>query len=197
MALVAVIFAGAVALTWQKSESNRAAAEEQARIAESRRLAAESSSALSKYPQRSLLLAIEAVKAQQPLRGVRGAAAEQSLREALGVIGGGFAVRAAAPLTTLAISPDSRWLVTASWYKSAVQLWDLSAEEPASNSVWLQGLGRPATAVAISADSRWLVTASEDHTAHLWDLKATEPGCSRGGAAGPRWIGHCGGHQRG
>jgi eukaryotic-like serine/threonine-protein kinase len=43
LALVAVIFAGAVALVWQKSESNRAAAEEQARIAETRRLAAQTS----------------------------------------------------------------------------------------------------------------------------------------------------------
>ena len=66
----------------------RDAAEEQARIAESRRLAAESSSALTKYPQRSLLLAVEAVKAEQPLHGVRVAADEQSLREALGFIGG-------------------------------------------------------------------------------------------------------------
>ena len=68
--------------------AQRGVAEEQARIAESRRLAAESSSALTKYPQRSLLLAVEAVKAGQPLHGVRVAAAEQSLREALGFIGG-------------------------------------------------------------------------------------------------------------
>jgi hypothetical protein len=66
----------------------RNAAEQQARIAESRRLAAESSSALTKYPQRSLLLAVEAVKVVQPLHGVRVAAGEQSLREALGFVGG-------------------------------------------------------------------------------------------------------------
>ena len=64
------------------------AAEEQARIAESRRLAAESTAVLIKYPQRSLLLAVEAVKVEQPLHGVRVAADEQSLREALGFIGG-------------------------------------------------------------------------------------------------------------
>ena len=38
---------------------------------------------LTKYPQRSLLLAVEAVKAGQSLHGDRVAAAEQSLREAL------------------------------------------------------------------------------------------------------------------
>src|SRR4029077_10518518 len=40
-----------------KAEEQTRIAEEQACIAESRRLAAESSSALTKYPQRSLLLA--------------------------------------------------------------------------------------------------------------------------------------------
>jgi hypothetical protein len=66
-----------------KAEEQTRIAEEQARVAESRRLAAESSSALAKYPQRSLLLAVEAVKVEQPLHGVRVAAAEQSLREAV------------------------------------------------------------------------------------------------------------------
>jgi hypothetical protein len=105
LALVAVIFAGAVALVWQKSESNRAAAEEQALIAESRRLAAESSSALSKYPERSLLLAVEAVKVEAPLHGVRAARAEQSLLDALAVVGGRPVARAGGPITDVAISP--------------------------------------------------------------------------------------------
>ena len=65
----------------EKERIARDAAEEQARIAESRRLAAESSSALNKYPQRSVLLAVEAIKVEQPLHGVRVAADEQSLRE--------------------------------------------------------------------------------------------------------------------
>ena len=75
------------------SEKQTRRAEEQARIAESRRLATESSSALTNYPQRSLLLAVEAVKVEQPLHGVRVAADEQSLREALGVIGGRLVAR--------------------------------------------------------------------------------------------------------
>jgi hypothetical protein len=71
-----------------KERISRNAAEEQARIAESRRLAAESSSALVAYPQRSLLLATESVKIEQSLHGMRLAAAEQSLRKALAIIGG-------------------------------------------------------------------------------------------------------------
>jgi hypothetical protein len=70
----------------QQADEQRQRAEEQARTAESRRLAAESVAALTKYPQRSLLLAVEAAKVGQTLHGERVAAAEQSLREALGFI---------------------------------------------------------------------------------------------------------------
>ena len=149
-------------------------AEEQARIAESRRLAAESSSALTKYPQRSLLLAVEAVKVEQPLHGVRVAADEQSLREALGFIGGRLVARANGPITTVAISPDNRWLVTGSGDKTA-RLWDLSAKDPAANPVVLRGHEGAVYAVAISPDNRWLVTGSDDKTARLWDLSAKDP----------------------
>jgi WD40 repeat protein len=54
----------------------------------------------------------------------------------------------------VAISPDSRWLVTGSWDKTA-RLWDLRAKDPAANSVVLPGHDEVVIAVAISADSRW------------------------------------------
>ena len=103
--LVVALLAGIA--WWQRERGSktkmqkgrRQDAEEQARIAESRRLAAESTSALTKYPQRSLLLAVEAVKVEQPLHGVRVAADEQSLREALGFIGGRLVARADGPIT--------------------------------------------------------------------------------------------------
>jgi hypothetical protein len=63
-------------------------AEEQTRIAESRRLAAEASSALTNYPQRSLSLVVEAVKLGQSLHSGARVAAEQLLREALASVGG-------------------------------------------------------------------------------------------------------------
>src|SRR5271165_6319507 len=143
-ALAVILLATSIVMWLGAKEQARIAndlrhlAEEQAQIAESRRLAAESTSVLTKYPQRSLLLAIEAIKIEQPLHGVRVAADEQSLREALGVIGGRLVARADGPITRVAISSDDRWLVTGSEDKTA-RLWDLSAKDPAANPVVLRG----------------------------------------------------------
>jgi hypothetical protein len=169
-AAIALILLAVSVLMWR-------AAREQARIAESRRLAAESASVLTKYHQRSLLLAVEAVKAEQPLHGVRVAVDEQSLREALGSIGGRLVARADGPITTVAISPENHWLVTVSNDKT-VRLWDLSAKDPAVNPVVLRGHAGRVNAVAISPDNQWLVTGSEDKTARLWVLSAKDPGAN-------------------
>jgi WD40 repeat protein len=156
------------------AERRRQDAEEQARIAESRRLATESASALIQYPQRSLLLAVEAVKVGQSLHGVRVAAAEQSLREALSSVGGRPVARADGPITTVAVSPDSHWLVTSSQDGTA-RLWDLSAKDLATNPVILRGHQGRVTTVAISPDNHWVVTGSTDSIVRLWDLRAKDP----------------------
>jgi WD40 repeat protein len=74
----------------------------------------------------------------------------------------------------VAISPDSRWLVTGSDDK-AVRLWDLRVKDPAANPVVLRGHDGPVRAVAVSPDNRWLVTGSADKTARLSDLRAKDP----------------------
>jgi TIR domain/WD domain, G-beta repeat len=147
-------------------------AEEQARIAESRRLAAESA-VLAKYPQRSLLLAVEAAKVGETVHGKRVAAAEQSLREALAHVGGRLLGATAGVIAAVAVSPDNRWVVTGSWDNTA-RLWDLSAKDPAANSIVLRGHDGPVVAVAISADNRCLVTGSFDGTARLWLLQIND-----------------------
>jgi len=194
---VALSFLVVSVFLWRKSESASAKAQEQAqraeeqtRIAESRRLAAESSSALTKYPQRGLLLAVEAVKLEQSLHGVRVAADEQSLREALDFIGGRLAGRADGPITAVAISADNHWLITASRDNTA-RLWNLSAKDPAGNPVVLCGHEGPIRAVAISADNRRLITGSEDKTVRLWDLSARDPAANPvvlRGHDGPVWA---------
>ncbi|MBV8282684.1 MAG: TIR domain-containing protein, partial [Candidatus Eremiobacteraeota bacterium] len=169
--LFATLFAG---WRWWAELQAQNAAEEQARIAKVRRLAAESSSALRVHPQQSLLLAVEAVQAGQSLHGVRLAVDEQSLREALSSMGGRLVAKGDGPITTVVISPDNHWLITGSSDNTA-RLWDLSSKDPAANSVVLRGHEDWVNAVAISRDNRWLVTGSNDKTARLWDLSAKNP----------------------
>jgi formylglycine-generating enzyme required for sulfatase activity len=73
----------------------------------------------------------------------------------------------------VAISPDSRWLVTGSEDKTA-RLWDLTAKDPAAAPIVLRGHEAAISCVAISPDSRWLVTGSGDMTARLWQLRLNE-----------------------
>ena len=148
----------------------RTAAEEQARIAESRRLTTESASAFPKHPQLSLLLAVEAVKIGQSLPEVQ-ETVRQSLTEALEfvrgrpLIGGRPLVVSHTDISAMAISPDNHWLATGSSDNTA-RLWDLTAKDPAANPVVLRGHRGPIYAVAISPDDHWLATGSLDNTAH-------------------------------
>ena len=91
----------------------------------------------------------------------------QALIEALSHIGGVPLLGHQGPIRTLAISADSRWLVTGSADKTA-RLWDLTAENPSANPRVLSGHQGMISSVAISADSRWLVTGSADKTARVW-----------------------------
>jgi WD40 repeat protein len=79
-------------------------------------------------------------------------------------------------VASVAFSPDSRWLVTASWDKKAL-IWDLAAEHPEESFVKLDHK-TALYSVAISPDGRWVVTGAEDGTARMWDLTAENPAAS-------------------
>jgi WD40 repeat protein len=70
----------------------------------------------------------------------------------------------------VAISPDNRWVVTGSEDKTA-RLWDLSAKDPAANSIILRGHEGGINKVVISPDNHWLVTGGNDNTVRLWLLQ--------------------------
>jgi WD40 repeat protein len=172
-AISAAVAAAAAVILLATSVFMWTGAQEQARIAEIRRLAAESSSALAKSPQRSLLLAVEALQAGQVLHGVR-VAAEQSLREALAFIGGRSLVTGQPKTSAVRTSPSNHWLVTGS-DDGTVRLWDLNTTDPAASPVILSGHQSEVTAVGFSPDNHWLVTGSSDNTARLWNLRAEDP----------------------
>ena len=71
----------------------------------------------------------------------------------------------------LAVSPDKRWLASASW-DGSIGLWplDASAESPTGRSVFLNGHTAGVNALAFSADGEKLYSASVDGTIRLWNL---------------------------
>jgi len=158
----------------QEEAAARAEAEKQARRALAGQLAAQSQAALDRYPQRSLLLAVEALSVTMRAGEPRTPAAEQVLREALARAGGRGLGGHEGPIRAVAISPDGHWLVTGS-YDGAARLWDLRASDPAAAPVVLRGHEWGIVAVAISRDGHWLVTGGVDATARLWDLRASDP----------------------
>lgn len=68
-------------------------------------------------------------------------------------------------VTTLAISPDSRQIFSASRQGGTTRLWDLADVQPAASPYHLGD----ASAVALSADGRWLIAAIDGRIVR-WDL---------------------------
>src|SRR5262249_25089791 len=80
-----------------------------------------------------------------------------------------------ASIHSLAISADSRWLVTGSGDRTA-RLWDLTANDPVATVRVLRGHEGYVDSVAIDRDHRWLATASiRDPIPRLWDLTSENP----------------------
>lgn len=85
----------------------------------------------------------------------------------------------AAPVYTLAVSSDGRWLAAGTWDRpGVVRLWDMRwfkadsrpAGEPAAFT--LTGFINRVYALTFSPDGRWLAAGSADFTLRQWDLTA-------------------------
>lgn len=79
--------------------------------------------------------------------------------------------------TTMTLSSDARWLVTAGYGTGTDPLlWDLHSRESPVKPSLLHGHEKEVTACQISADNHWIATASDDSTVRLWDLTGANPG---------------------
>jgi WD40 repeat protein len=159
-------------------------ANDQTRIAQARLFALQASESLQRYPQAALLLASQAVQHTRAQGEPILPAAEQVLRNVLSEVRGRGLSGHRQAITRMEISPDGRWLATAS-RDATLRLWDLKATDPASKSVvvpvrgeikdlafdprgrWLAALPGVAPPVGVQAEAGRA-------TVLLWDLRATD-----------------------
>jgi WD40 repeat protein len=137
-------------------------------------VALQAESSLESFPQRSLLLAAQALRITEDHQEPTVPAAKEALYHVLvstgGVVFGGYDL----PVVAADLSPDNRWLVAVPEHGGSARLWDLAGE--ARNVFELRGA---AGSIAFSGDSRWLVTAGpEQEPARLWDLTSPDPGAT-------------------
>ncbi len=169
----------AVAQAAQQREAElRITAERQARVANALRLAAQSEAELEKFPQRSLLLATEAIQVTTRAGEPPTPRAEQALRGALGTMSGESLGGNTAPIRQMVLSGDGRFAATCD-DQDAVRLWDLNHHNPSATCkvIFAPPEGQrffPTPSLVTSPDGRWLAAGGPVSLLSLWNLTAEE-----------------------
>ena len=201
MAMAGAVLLGAVVvlsgLSYYAFQQRNAARREAraARAALSAQIATHSQLSRQAFPQKSMLLAVEALNITDRFTEPPVAAAEEALRQALSEAGGLVFGAPGKPLESVELSPDGRWLATVAGETDA-RLWNVQAGASAASAATVLPGGKP---MAFSANSRWLVTTARDgQPSRLWDLASPDPGANPRllpSAAGPvtfsadnRWL---------
>ena len=153
-------------------EREQAAKEHEERVARSQRLVVASQACRTSHPQRSLLLATEAVEIEYAGRRILLPEAHENLRTALGQIGG-IPLRGHDGAVQCCVAGVSgRWLYTGG-DDHTVRAWDLSDLEKPS-TILVKHRDR-VNDVAVRADGRLLASASADGSIRIVHLDNAEP----------------------
>jgi WD40 repeat protein len=175
LALVVVaVFAVAVTfyILYRNAESQKRYAALETQLATSRQLEAQAQVGLDLRAPHNLLLALESVWITQRTGAFSPTASRQLLNMVLNATGG-LPLQLDHPVAAVGVSPDDRWLATAS--AGNVQLWDM--QTASTRPITLRGHDK-VNALAFSPDGRTLATVGDDATLRLWDTVAADRAAS-------------------
>jgi WD40 repeat protein len=173
--LVVAVIAGGLALV------QRGNAQERARIATARELSAAAVANLEVDPERSILLALEAVDATWDADRTVLPEAEEALHRALRR---SRLVRTLPGSDGLAVSGDGKRFATTSKDGTA-SVWDLASGR---KLLTLRGHSGAVNGIAISRDGRRLATTGADGTIRIWDGSTARQIHSMRGHRGAVWL---------
>jgi WD40 repeat protein len=172
MALVAFYFGDQARQRASGEQEARLKAEQAGRLSSSRELAAAAINNLGVDPERSILLALQAVKVTYDVDKTWTTEAENALHRSVLASHALLTIQAHnAPVWSVALSPDGKRLATAS-QDGMVKVWDVAtgkqllALQVFSSSTLLKG---GVNGVAFSPDGKLLATGSDDAQVRLWD----------------------------
>ncbi len=168
--LLVIVLAGAALVLGSQSAANAGAASAAQQVALAREVAASALNNLSTDPERSILLALQAVKISTEDGKPAPVEAEDALHQAVQTSRLRTTLRGHdGGLWSLALSGDGTRLATVSTDGTA-KVWDLATNQvvttlPTSVTANLNGTG-----AAFSPDGKRLLTISGDNTSTLWDV---------------------------
>ena len=148
-------------------EARQSALAEQAiaRTASARELAAAAVVNLNVDPERSLLLALEAVRRTYSADGTSTPEAENALHRALLASRVQLRLETTGPLSSAVFSPDGAQIATGS-LDNVVRVWDA---QTGRELLSMHGHTARINQVSFSPDGRHLASASDDRSAVIWD----------------------------
>ena len=166
LGIAAVVLGQQAVSSARRADSERQRAEHEARVARSRELAAASTINLDVDPERSILLALQAISETRAVDGTTLPEAETALHRAINASRLQLTLRGHSDRIIRArFSPDGTRIVTASEDNTA-RVWDAS---DGRGILVLAGHTDKLVDAAFSPDGKTIATASLDKTIKLWD----------------------------